>query len=209
MKKCQKVRKSAKNYETILPFSCCPLVFPWFRRTLSAIGPYTNFGGNSYGPIIGPCLFLGKFVWTNGPESSSKVSPYIGIGPWMALPSKVLVLKAQDVVCCDRFRRCSRHVLAPWRVSPFDRHVDLDHVFGHERHMLRKFTSPKRANLCAKVGRRENSAAQPDKGSGSHLPPLTPHSLAWLRLPSLAVKKKIVANFGRWKTFRTVPVRHF
>ena len=27
MKKCQKVRKSVKNYETILPFSCCPLVF--------------------------------------------------------------------------------------------------------------------------------------------------------------------------------------
>ena len=23
--------KSAKNYETILPFSCCPLVFPWER----------------------------------------------------------------------------------------------------------------------------------------------------------------------------------
>ena len=23
--------KSAKNYETILPFSCCPLVFPWKR----------------------------------------------------------------------------------------------------------------------------------------------------------------------------------
>ena len=30
--------------------------------------------------------FLGKFVWANGPESSSKVSPYTGIGPWMALP---------------------------------------------------------------------------------------------------------------------------
>ena len=27
MKKCQKVRKNAKNYETILPFSFCPLVF--------------------------------------------------------------------------------------------------------------------------------------------------------------------------------------
>ena len=27
MKKCEKVRKSAENYETILPFSCCPLVF--------------------------------------------------------------------------------------------------------------------------------------------------------------------------------------
>ena len=24
----KKVPKSAKNYETILPFSCCPLVFP-------------------------------------------------------------------------------------------------------------------------------------------------------------------------------------
>ena len=28
LKKRQKVPKSAKNYETILPFSCCPLVFP-------------------------------------------------------------------------------------------------------------------------------------------------------------------------------------
>ena len=48
---------------------------------------HTNFGGNSYGPIIGPYLFLGKFVWTNGPESSSKVSPHTGIGPWIAIPS--------------------------------------------------------------------------------------------------------------------------
>ena len=31
--------------------------------------------------------FLGTFVWTNGPESSSRVSPYTGIGPWMALPN--------------------------------------------------------------------------------------------------------------------------
>ena len=54
---------------------------------------HTNFGGNSYGPIIGPYLFLGKFVWTNGPESSSKVSPYTGIGPWMALPSYWPVLQ--------------------------------------------------------------------------------------------------------------------
>ena len=35
---------------------------------------------------IGPCLFLGKFVWTNGPESSSEVSPCTALGPWMALP---------------------------------------------------------------------------------------------------------------------------
>ena len=37
-------------------------------------------------------FFLGKCVWTNGPESSSKVSPYTGIGPWvwMALPSSMI-----------------------------------------------------------------------------------------------------------------------
>ena len=40
-------------------------------RTLSAVGPYECRLGNSYGPIIGPYLFLGKFVWTNGPDSSS------------------------------------------------------------------------------------------------------------------------------------------
>ena len=56
-------------------------------RELSAPLVHTNIGGNSCGPIIGPYLFLGKFVWTNGPESSSKVYPYTGIGPWMALPS--------------------------------------------------------------------------------------------------------------------------
>ena len=27
LKKCEKVLKSVKTYETILPFSCCPLVF--------------------------------------------------------------------------------------------------------------------------------------------------------------------------------------
>ena len=58
-----------------------------FQRTLSAIGPYEFRGKFIWTPIIGPYLFLGKFVWTNGPESSSKVSPYTGIGQWMALPS--------------------------------------------------------------------------------------------------------------------------
>ena len=58
-------------------------------RELRGLLVHTFSWGNSYGPIIGPYLFLGKFVWTNGPESSSKVSPYTGIGPWMALPSKI------------------------------------------------------------------------------------------------------------------------
>ena len=58
-------------------------------RELWAQLVHTNFGGNLYGPIMGPYLFLvGQFVWTNGPESPSKVSPYAGIGPWMAFPSQ-------------------------------------------------------------------------------------------------------------------------
>ena len=44
---------------------------------------HTFSWGNSYGP------------WTNAPESSSKVSPYTGIGPWMAIP---------------RFREQKRHI---------------------------------------------------------------------------------------------------
>ena len=52
-----------------------------FQRTLSVIGLY-EFRGTL---MIGPYLFLGKFAWTNGPESSSKVSPCTGVGPWMAL----------------------------------------------------------------------------------------------------------------------------
>ena len=64
------------------------------------------FGGNSCAPIIGPYLFLRKFVWTNDPESSSKVSPYTGIGPWMAIPSKGPFCKKnttalESVVFCD------------------------------------------------------------------------------------------------------------
>ena len=35
MKKCEKFWKSVKNYEMILPFSCCPLVFPWLWLALS------------------------------------------------------------------------------------------------------------------------------------------------------------------------------
>ena len=57
-----------------------------FQRTLSAIGPY-QFRGKFVWTNHWSIPFPGKFVWTNGPESSSKVSPCTGIGPWMALPS--------------------------------------------------------------------------------------------------------------------------
>ena len=42
---------------------------------------------------------VGKFIWTNGLESSSKVSPYTGIGPWMALLSPNLTLRVWHVPC--------------------------------------------------------------------------------------------------------------
>ena len=54
-------------------------------------------GGNSYGPIIGPYRFLGKFGCTNGPQSSSKVPPYTGIGRWMALPSPLKSYRSPNI----------------------------------------------------------------------------------------------------------------
>ena len=53
---------------------------------------HTNFARKRYGPVIGPYEFPPKLEWTNGPESSSKVSPYIGIGPCMAIPCKTFWL---------------------------------------------------------------------------------------------------------------------
>ena len=50
MKKCQKVRKSAKNYETILPFRCCPLVFPWTLVASLARGSH-NLIWESFEPV--------------------------------------------------------------------------------------------------------------------------------------------------------------
>ena len=52
-----------------------------FQRDLGAIGPYK---------------FQRKFVWTNGDESSSKVSPETGIGPWMALPNTATQGKTEN-----------------------------------------------------------------------------------------------------------------
>ena len=53
------------------------------------IGPYEISGEIHMDQSLVHMNFLGKFVWTNGPESSSKVSPSTGIGPWMAPPSRL------------------------------------------------------------------------------------------------------------------------
>ena len=48
---------------------------------------------------------LGKFAWTNGRESSSKVSPYTGICPWMAFPryflSSLRARMAKRLICTN------------------------------------------------------------------------------------------------------------
>ena len=49
----EQVRKSVKNYETILPFSCCPLVF-----SLSNSG-----AGNGCANFMGAWHFLVSFCW--------------------------------------------------------------------------------------------------------------------------------------------------
>ena len=81
------------------------ITFSWgnFIWTTHWSIPFT--GEISYGPLIGPYLFLGKFIWTNGPESSSKVSPYTGIGPWMALPRKGQKLwkKRSEIAIFEQF----------------------------------------------------------------------------------------------------------
>ena len=48
-------------------------------RELWAPLVHTSFGENSYGPIIGPYLFLGNLVWTNGPESCLKFPPTLAL----------------------------------------------------------------------------------------------------------------------------------
>ena len=56
-----------------------------FQRDLGAIGPYEfqRIFVWANGPFA---VFSRKLVWTNGAESSSRVSPETCIGPWMALP---------------------------------------------------------------------------------------------------------------------------
>ena len=61
---------------------------PWTHTSLGETseelsGPlvHTNFPRKRYGPMIGPYEFPPKLVWTNGAQSSLKVSVLTGIGP--------------------------------------------------------------------------------------------------------------------------------
>ena len=50
-------------------------------RKLSGPLVQTNVFRKRYGPMIGPYEFPPKLVWTNGAQSSLKVSVLTGIGP--------------------------------------------------------------------------------------------------------------------------------
>ena len=54
MKKCKKLCKSVKNSETILPFSCCPLVFLPKKPGVRSEASTTGFGGRFCGRFFGP-----------------------------------------------------------------------------------------------------------------------------------------------------------
>ena len=68
------IRTTSEPHQGRALYGPMPVKTETFRELWAPL-VHTNFGGNSYGLIIGPYLFLGKFIWTNGPESSSKVSP--------------------------------------------------------------------------------------------------------------------------------------
>ena len=71
MKKCEKVRKNVKYYETILPFSCCPLVFPRYpaqERSFRAVFRFLISLGRipedlSGGSQTGACLATENYGW--------------------------------------------------------------------------------------------------------------------------------------------------
>ena len=61
---------------------------PWTNTSVGETfeelsGPlvHTNFPRKRYGPMIGPYEFPQEKVWTNGAQSSPKVSVLTGIGP--------------------------------------------------------------------------------------------------------------------------------
>ena len=63
-----------------------------FQKDLGAIGPYEcqeNFVWTN--PLVS--CYHGKSVWTDGPESLSKVPPENGMGPQMTLPNHAALIQ--------------------------------------------------------------------------------------------------------------------
>ena len=52
-----------------------------FAIRVRILNRFARIGPLRYGPMIGPYEFPPKFVWTNGEQSSLKVSVLTGIGP--------------------------------------------------------------------------------------------------------------------------------
>ena len=60
MKKCEKVWKNVINYETILPCSCCPLVFPWTEQVKTGRWTSTTWLDTFVGTSV--AAFVARFV---------------------------------------------------------------------------------------------------------------------------------------------------
>ena len=84
-KNSEKVPKSVKRCETILPFSCCPLVFPWLYQSATDPPPpfrsnpalKSRFRGRLFGRF---CSFFGRFWWKTA-KVDSKPALLEGVAP--------------------------------------------------------------------------------------------------------------------------------
>ena len=69
--------------------------------------------------MIGPYEFPPKFVWTNGAQSSLKVSVLTGLGPWSDLPWFTHAWEKADFGPAARNRKMIRRTIdflvAPYR----------------------------------------------------------------------------------------------
>ena len=90
-----KVPKSVKkceNYETILPFSCCPLVFPWFfgpqnrEEKFTQVPPKICMGKNHRYERF--AYFSNRIMWTKGGRTFLQKCPRAGTGTKINFPSQ-------------------------------------------------------------------------------------------------------------------------
>ena len=93
LKKCQKVPKKCENYETILPFSCCPLVFPWkkwhpesdtwTRWIPLVLGTAVVQVFQVVSSILSDVLWLASLVAAHAEEGSNHCPHTLGGGGWV------------------------------------------------------------------------------------------------------------------------------
>ena len=69
-----------------------------------------NFQRDLRAPLLYVPCFPGISIWTNGLESSSRVSPETGIGPWVALPNFWSLGPSKPRACCVKGATCNLEI---------------------------------------------------------------------------------------------------